>query len=64
MKVIKQFFDRDEIRKLAYNEGMYCIRESNEHGKLDKHQLCKQTPETINALLEDEESMFVMFERK
>lgn len=58
---IEQKFDADEIRKLSYEKDLYCIRDSNEPGMMDKLKMCKVPPESINKLLDDPGNMFVIF---
>jgi len=61
---IKQFFNADEIRRMAYDPKLYVLAEANQKGFMSKTQVCKLPPEEINKLLEDNKAMFVVFEKE
>jgi len=61
---IVQHFDKDEIRALAYSTEIYCIRDANDRGKMQKILLGNVAPRDINKMLEDKSNMFVTFAKE
>jgi len=62
--IIKQFFDEDEIKSLAYDPKLYVIAEANDRTKMTKRKVSEIPPAEIVKLLKDNGNMFVMFEKE